>query len=961
MLNFNTYQTSIFTIAVKVAKHRRKLLALFAISLSAVAVAKSSYGKLLRSYCISTATYLRCKWNSFLLYWFSRRTHNAIRENFRKINLRKPDARSKLENHSHGIAACVRSFANEFIENVAQQSGYETYSISMSTRDQSANLDGQKFYHWSKDLQCEYKDSEFREHHIVKMIDVDYYVDMVTYLRYYDNIMVFTFNPTKPGGSMANGTFNVIDNRVYCNINGGSKYNHELYYYDTDHVYVRTWYGGKLFLVETKECPTFDKDGNITYTDYKVVLLTLKTKVYGPLAWLFVDTGLGKRQLTYGAFNCTRSNELKDGQWCVYKHYSLPGSATAVSIPEKLLEAAIIRCYRSKAPAISDVERLFREGNLVEDPAYTASIFMAIFTEQPWILWTHPPIVTKYIGSEYHYQTHYPLVTEDGVNSMRVLPITIYPAAYAPNKSHNNDHSCLENRLFKVESKITSVPPFYNTCIREFINILLTPVDHRGYAYGKSLKWSLAPCDLDKVAELQNRPTQKSQLQRAKEWLFHGTTTVSAFQKSEAYDSINSPRNISNTSIDPKSRLAAYVYVLSDVIKTHHFYAFGHHPQSFSNSLHDKARNTTHAICTDYSKFDGTHSKPLHEFEVSLMLHAFPPQYHKEIVSLMTSEVNAKCFTASGIRYTNGYSRLSGSMNTSIMNTLDNALVSYISYRTMGFSDRDAYKELGVYGGDDGVNFDLTPENLERVTTKMGLSIRAEKILPQNPVYFLARCYPDIWTSPLSFCDVKRQVSKMHLTATCALVPEHIVYHRKFSSYLVTDPHTPIISDVARNVLRLLPKNIAADTKYDDLIRDHQWWSQYDSPFLTPSEDDSHMMGIVLAQMGMTPAEYQIWRDKIDKSQTIAEVLNCSLRDVTPPDVKVHASINDSTLGAPTPNLGPRNKHKNAMTLAKTPTKANNRNTPTNNNNTAKASPKRYNRGAQHPGPQRPRLLRTQV
>lgn len=881
-------------------------------------VANTPYGMLVIQHVNDNLSLWTHSWNSFIISKFSSIEPTIVRDNFRRLNVRQPDTRAGRDNHSHGKAACIRSFADAFIEQVAVSSGLETYSVSMSRRDTAARVAGNRYYYWAKDLQVEYRDDDSHANSLLKLVDVDYYMDMNFMLRKHSHICAYTFNPTKPAGSLANGTYCTISNEVHSNVNGGAKYHHALHYYDVDYAYVRTWYGGKLFLVETKECPVGVLEGKPIYGDNKIVLLTLTATVYGPLGWLYFGHGIGRRQLSWGPFNITRSNEEINGQWEVVKHYSLAGSSVSVSVPERSLESAIIRAMRSKAPAIADIERLFRETN-VSDAGHAAALFMTLLTEYPQLLWVHPPIVTKYIGSNFSYQVAGPLVMEEGKPTMRELPITVYPAAYHSKRSYNNEDDTINRRVAAVENKVTRVPPFYTTCMREFIDLLLTPVDTRGYVTNdKPAKWTLVPACLEDVADKQARPTQRALLERAREFLFYGSRTVKAFQKAEPYPKVKSARNISTVSTDAKARLAAFIYPLTELMKKHHFYAFGHHPREFSDVLSEKARKSDFGSETDFEMYDGTRSEFLADFEKALLLAGFPVCYHKEIINLVTAEINAKCFTASGIVYTNGYSRLSGSMGTSVFNTLCNALIAYIAYRVLGNSPLEAYKALGLYGGDDGINFGLPPSVLTRVVEKLGLRIKCAIVTRHQPVTFLARVYLDVWTAPQSFCDVKRQLAKFHLSSTPDFVPIEDLLYRKCEAYVCTDPTTPVISDLCRAILKYLPK---PSGKYDDIIRDVSWWSQYESPFATYGYDDARVLAFVCKSFEIDHAEYVNWRTRLSGCKSLTEVLNCKLVEPPEPKVEVTAALGDSLVGLALPKAKepPAHAPGNAKRVTKQP------------------------------------------
>lgn len=831
--------------------------------------------------------------NSYIISKFSHTVASNCRTVFKSTNIKSVDTKAKERNHSHGVAATIRTFANEFIEEVCSLSGLNPYSISMSRTDQIKNKTGQRYFYWPKDLYMSYRDDVIPRNACCKLIDVDYYADMNAISREFDHIMAYTFVPKLPGGSIPDGTFSIADDTVTVNVNGGAEYNHQMWYYNRDQIFIRTWWGGKLMLVELKDCPS---DGNDS--DHKVVLLTTVCKIYGPAAWFFSETGLVRRKFSHGAFNATRSNEEVGGKWQIFKHFSMRSSSISMSLTEQAIEAAYTRVSRAKTPATSDVERILLGYNMTPQSAcHAASMFMSIYETQPELLMSQPQIITKYIGSSYMYVPLGPLLTEDAKPTMRELPVAVFPAAWYPGKSYNSDNSCIDHRVMRVGNKVTTVPQFYNECAEDFLQMLLTPIGHNGYASTLPTRsWFLTPASYDEVRERQSTGLKRSLLDRAREWLFHGTRTFSTFIKSEAYGKIAPPRNISNPSIDTKSRLAAFMHPLCDVIKQHHFYVFGKSPLEISHLMNAKASASKHAICTDYSKFDGSHSAFLSRFECSLYLRAYPPAYHREINDLLDTEVHAKCYTQHGLKYDNGFSRVSGSMHTSLMNTVNNALLSYIMYRLQKLEKRTAYESLGLYGGDDGVNFDLDATHVQSVAKRTGLTITSDIVPNGHPIKFLGR----VFFGSVSICDVFRQLSKFHLTTSPAIVPLTTVLRRKAEAYLITDPLTPIIGKYCATLLSFLPSEHSKDKS--ELADPGNWWSQYskyDERFVYPEADDERIKSYVANEFRLTSADIDNFNQRLDDCETLDDVLAINLASPEAPQATISATLKDEVLLVP--------------------------------------------------------------
>lgn len=225
-------------------------------------------------------------------------------------------------------------------------------------------------------------------------------------------------------------------------------------------------------------------------------------------------------------------------------------------------------------------------------------------------------------------------------------------------------------------------------------------------------------------------------------------------------------------------------------------------------------------------------------------------------------ERHIRASTANGVSYDTGNTILSGSVITSVLGSVINAFLNYCALRHH-YGPVDAYDNLGVYGGDDGVTFDLPPNTLMRTVAKFGMSFKAEAIDKGNPVPFLGRIYLDPWTTNESVCDVLRQFRKLHLTATPKIVPDALVLHRKALGILATDPCTPVITLWAQTVERLIPKvlgiyPVARHRQYAATIVDQSYWAKYSSDVqFVPPTDSDYATSIVCDNLGITTSELE--------------------------------------------------------------------------------------------------------
>jgi len=762
--------------------------------------------------------------------------------------------------HSHPQAACTRSQANVMIDEIITRGGYIPYSISMSNRDIRNHNLGTRNYHFAKDLAMARRNDTLRATHVIKLVDVDYHVELEEILEHGNPVMLYTFVPYEVAGALPNASYTIDRNDVvHVKINGGAEYDHPLWDFDDDHLIVDYWWGSQMYLVETR---IFQSD----LTRRLVMLWPMRT-IYGPFAWIIPGKRLRHRVFNHGPINISRFQKAGDnGTIKLFVSLGVPMERIATTISETKFKIAIMRCTLAKDPAISDVERIFRTDD-IGDPAYAASLFMQLWHLDRASLALLTPIVTvpKPEVVRPHYQTLAPLITEDGKSCGRVLfDPYVRDGNVLPVRSFNNDTACITGRIEQVRSNITRVPPFYRQCMNEFLEFLV-PNDlvHTG-----------VPWDIEQVEARQNRPSQRSANQRDRPFtdMMHKFICKS-FQKAESYPKITDPRNISTVPTYHRLRYSSYLYPIADVLKRHDWYAFGKHPREFGKRMLEVAANSDCLIPTDYSRLDGTHSPILTEFETNVIKRYFNPIYHKEVITLQEQQVKAKAVTREGVFYNTYFTRLSGSAETSSFNSIDNALVAYVAIRHHINDPVSAYSALGVYGGDDGTTPSIPVRTYETVSAKFGLKLKAEVIQANNPITFLGRIYLDPWVSEESICDVQRQLRKLHLTIQPITVPLKLIVQRRAHAFMITDPTTPIISHWAKAVLRLYGPPDAKTMANRNLDREVSWWSQYDCPFEPPAPDDPIMWGYVAQSLNATVMEVISICNKFDDAKTWDDLL----------------------------------------------------------------------------------------
>jgi hypothetical protein len=318
----------------------------------------------------------------------------------------------------------------------------------------------------------------------------------------------------------------------------------------------------------------------------------------------------------------------------------------------------------------------------------------------------------------------------------------------------------------------------------------------------------LLPVDYEVVYKRQPRPSQRAILDEADH--SKSTNMTQQFMKKEAYPNVNDPRGISTINGCDKREFSRYMYSFVDsVLKNQNWYAFGKTPRVVAHRVAEVCSKAKAVYLKDFSRMDGRHSNVLHYLEKFCYLRAFHESVHEHLIEMVNKHHHLKARTTFGVRLMTEYQRLSGGADTSGANTLDTAFCAYLAYRMMWTEPSHAWSMLGIYGGDDGLDGDLDPEIATSAALRVGQVLEVNEINRGEPgVMFLARRYgPDVWYGDLtSCCDLKRQLSKLHLTKRLGgKISREQKLQEKAYSFLLTDANTPVIGPFVKKALKLFP------------------------------------------------------------------------------------------------------------------------------------------------------------
>lgn len=756
----------------------------------------------------------------------SKKVDFDFRSEFRAavINPVNPHFRSS---HSHPTAAAIRTNCNQTLDDYVLRTGRNVYSVSMSAADERAGHKGNRYYWHHKDLAYDFRDDKLSQSDVIKMSDTGYYLDLPDYMHGHE-LVLYEIDPVRAASSTADASYRFDEEGCLVEmVQGDAKYRHALWNLHTDHVLVRTWLGAWVYLVEKILHPE--------HPNYRMIGLFPRRFVWNPAAWLLEFPKLERRKVVNNGWAVIDSLHNDSRNYGVfYTSIAKVGDSHDAFLPKEVLTTIISRLGVVKHLELGGIEA-FLEFEM-KDTRYVT------WQETKQSVKTMATVIMEYFkaGSPRAFDKlsaprtdvftpinkHYRPLTDAPKPTMRsVLPPGLAPiigGGVCPSKSAASEFAAVQGRISNVRNDVKPPGRFIGYA-REFVRIVVPDrLMHTG-----------VPVDIDEVFRRQSRPTQVSLLQRCLDW-WRGQRMINKFfVKREAYGKINNPRVISTMSETFKCEYSSYLYSLTDnIVKRQPWYAFGRTPNELVEYISARAMRANTAIASDFSFYDGTISMFLREYvEAPILLRYFEPKHGRVVVELHASQCDSPGVGTFGTKAPTGPYRRSGSPETSAHNSLDAAFIAYCAMREAKVSPSDAYANLGLYGGDDGVSFDLDPAILERTAEKLGMSLKTETLNRGDPIPFLGRVWFNAWTGDTtSIADVPRQAQKLHLTTQADTVSVADVLRSKADGLALTDARTPILGVWALRVKALTTPSKLGQEEWS-------WFAQQGAIFKQPDED----------------------------------------------------------------------------------------------------------------------------
>jgi hypothetical protein len=695
--------------------------------------------------------------------------------------------------HSHAKSASIRTTADRFSKAVAAAAGYQPYCFQMSSRDQSEFQRGERTYYWAKDTSTRPQADDLKSTDLVTMVDVDYYVDMPNHLVDNDqpHILFTTIPDVAAKSTDEYGYFFNANSELVMSVRGGGSFVHPLWNYCSD------WFTvSRLWSLHPKTVVYHTAVRRIS--DDKACVLLVPSRVYhGIFAVAIALIGRSLQRLTTyvgGGFSKVRYR----GDNGLTVSVARVGEETSATIPVDKYNA--LKATKRIAPKtiISNYSVKSVVGKVDGFDTDRAAILTDYLNN------ASDCQVDDLYSMPQPEMVAFSFVTPEPEDKpiMEAFCDPLVPPAFVPMNNKATADRSIDGRVRVPQETArklladTKMTPKKQSMAVFFVEHLIPEAG------------CCVPLSHEEVCERQQKASQKLDMQKAG-LMDSLKSIVTTFVKKEAYGKPTDPRNITTFPPDVKARYAAIIYPLMDVVKKHRFYAFSKSPKWVAQRVAEIATKCKDRLnCPDLHRMDGHVEKFARLIERMTLLRAYDPAFHEEVIRAHEEAFGNTGITAEGTRYDQGFSRGSGSMETSLFNTIVNLFIIFYAFVLEGCTPEQAWEklnELVLAGGDDSVVGQIAPAHLIVAAQHVGFIMVVDTFIRgQSGVNFLAREYgPDVWNGdPNSMCQIRRQTEKLHLTVSVPLSPAQKMYE-KAVSFSLTDSATPVLGTWCAAVKRV--------------------------------------------------------------------------------------------------------------------------------------------------------------
>jgi len=707
-----------------------------------------------------------------------------------------------------------RNRAQATIEQFCHRVSRPYWHYMRGAREENQGGPGSRSYFADSDFHLEPADEPIPTNAVISVISNDYYVDMNRFVNRYQNpILLYTIQPTRLARSEGQCSYFFSKNsQLVFLADGGIKYRHMLWNYSQSVIsFVYTIMG---FPIRLTTCRIIRK--RTGYLDHEMVLI-LPIKRWSwdtawiPYAWLNLHR-LGR----YTVSDPSGLNVLKCKPWNSEPTVSvgMPDDINCSNLLLRNFQGDEMKQLMSKTGLnVTQLQNVVmssdaKDYSSTEEAAPLLYYLKSIDRRKPlsFVLPGSQALVT-YQFAKFQWD-------DEARPGMTVFMSPLVHGSYKPAKTASSEAQAVYGRVLKYVT-VPGELPFtseLDAYMEEFISHFI-PAD---------VEYTYHPEDQEAVEEAQCSRQQQRILRVAENTALDAKETehTSTFMKGEAAQKFGDDRIISQIAGPVKRDYSTFTMAATKYLKTQEWYAFGHEPRWICNRVAKITSGAKFCVNTDFKRFDGHVSEILRDLEWRCLARLFRKEYHPLLHKLHKKQYMLKAKTMLGISYFTWYTRLSGSPETALFNSIDNAFIGYLAARLQGLSSDAAWQAMGIYGGDDGLTADIHAEFYLKASAMVGQQVVIEEIQRgQIGVRFLARIYSPDFGSQNSMCDLLRTLSKLHCTPN---LPSNVTplekLKEKVRGLILSDRYTPIVGRMCSRIEELNGGEIKYDSKLADMV-----------------------------------------------------------------------------------------------------------------------------------------------
>lgn len=730
---------------------------------------------------------------------------------------------------THKDAAAERNSIFSFAVKLGSRIGKRPYMVNASSADQRHNADGHRDYHWAKDMNVKPQHDGMRHSHMAVFVDDDYHMDMpAILLRLARPCLIYTIQPTEPAGVMNDSQYWFKDNELHMLVRGGAMFgaqpkssSHIIWDYSGDcltftgkvwgHLNTSFTWRSVTYLVERKQLsfgrqlillsPITRHDGLLdTYLTTKVAGTKGKTLTqFKPLnheGWNVITSVTDERESAITRMSVSRNGAMTAAtittdEYVALKEHFITNSRQKLGVTATSLNTHL-RCA-SKVTA--QVFLSYLQASVDND--YSQLCFIGLMRYQ-----------CKVPGRRAQFYN------EDYKPSVQVWCNPLIGPAAAPDRCPANDTAAYIKRILLPQTNVfknMSANPDLNF-ILETINYFIHMITHVEFG---DIEGTMHPASYEEVSARQARPTQQALLQREDCCDLFPDPIWGYFEKGDPAGKYADPRGISVSPTKEKIDHSSYMYPVMDLFQRLNWYAFGKTPRAIAEGVARVCDGAAYMNEDDIVRMDGHENDIGRIMTRGLMLGLYAPEHHQELETSLKDNYHVTAKSTWGLKFKSGFTRSSGSSQTTFFNTSEIFLVHMAAYRSMinpatvrYYTKEEAYlmtRDYCMFGGDDGLARELSADALTAGARKCRHYVTQIKREPGSNPTFLARVYgPDVFSGdPTSCWDPKRQLTKFHTCKVNNAPPERKLVEKLFS-LAATDANTPIAGELVDTLKRVI-------------------------------------------------------------------------------------------------------------------------------------------------------------